>query len=227
MTSFSSASARIADGSDYIKVVTEAPGYGGPEVEIVAAVVEAAHAAGRKVVAHATRNDAFVMSLNAGVDVLTHVPTEAAIDETVARRILDEGLVAIPTLITSKTLTALRPGPGASYDNARASVIALREAGVPIFAGTDSVKQPGVPFSIPLGEALHQELELLVDAGLTPLEALRAATSDPAACFGLDDRGAIREGLRADLVLVDGDPLSDIRATSSIRGVWIAGERVR
>jgi imidazolonepropionase-like amidohydrolase len=98
---------------------------------------------------------------------------------------------------------------------------------VPIFAGTDSVNQPGVPFSIPLGSTLHQELVLLVDAGLTPVEALRSATVAPAAWFGLDDRGAVRAGLRADLLLVGGDPTADISATQDVRGVWVAGERLR
>jgi imidazolonepropionase-like amidohydrolase len=218
---------RIADGSDYIKVVTEAPGRGGPEPEVVAAIVAAAHAAGRKVVAHASHLAAYEMSLDAGVDVLTHVPTEAAVDADVARRLVEGERVTIPTLSVAKVLTTARPTPGTSYENARASVVALHEAGVPIFAGTDSVNQPGVPFSIPLGSTLHQELVLLVDAGLTPAEALRSATSAPAAWFGLDDRGAVRAGLRADLLLVGGDPTADISATHDVVGVWVAGERLR
>ena len=191
------------------------------------AVVQAAHAAGRKVVAHASHRDAFLMSLDAGVDVVTHVPMDAAIDPPVARRMADEGRIAIPTLVTSKILKAARPSADASYDNARASVVVMHEAGVQLLAGTDSVDRPGAPFSIPHGSAVHDELDLLVDAGLTPVEALRAATSGPAAAFGFDDRGAVRAGLRADLLLVDGDPTADIGATGDLRGVWIAGERVR
>jgi imidazolonepropionase-like amidohydrolase len=68
----------------------------------------------------------------------------------------------------------------------------------------------------------------LVDAGLSISAALRAATSLPAKHFGLSDRGAVEPGLRADLVLVDGDPLADISATRAIRRVWLAGvESVR
>ncbi|ROS75414.1 amidohydrolase family protein [Cellulomonas sp. PhB143] len=218
---------RVGEGSDWIKVVTEDPGQGGPEPEVVAAVVQAAHAAGRRVVAHASHLGAFTMSLDAGVDVLTHVPTEAAVDADVAARMVEGARIAIPTLSVSKTLTSMRPAPGVSYDNARASVAAMHEAGVPVLAGTDSVDQPGVPFSIPLGSTLHQELVLLVDAGMTPVEALRAATSLPAEHFGLADRGAVREGLRADLLLVGGDPTSDITATQDVRGVWVGGERLR
>nr|MBA3907202.1 amidohydrolase family protein [Pseudonocardiales bacterium] len=67
---------------------------------------------------------------------------------------------------------------------------------------------------------------LLVDAGLSPVEALDAATSVAAEHFGLLDRGRIAPGLRADLVLLADDPTVDIAATRTIRGVWIAGERV-
>ncbi|GAA5610142.1 hypothetical protein Spla01_01278 [Streptomyces platensis] len=64
---------------------------------------------------------------------------------------------------------------------------------------------------------------LLVDAGLTTVDALRAATSLAARHFGLTDRGAVEPGLRADLVLVDGDPIADIRATRRIRRIWCGG----
>lgn len=70
---------------------------------------------------------------------------------------------------------------------------------------------------------MHRELELLVAAGLTPQAALQAATSTPARVFGLTDRGVITPGLRADLLLVDGDPLADITRTRHIRGVWRGG----
>jgi imidazolonepropionase-like amidohydrolase len=85
---------------------------------------------------------------------------------------------------------------------------------------------PMSPAKVPHGESLHDELGLLVEAGLTPVEALRAATTLPALYFGMGDRGIIAPGTRADLVLVDGDPTQDIAATRAIRGVWIAGARV-
>ncbi|MFQ6199900.1 amidohydrolase, partial [Streptomyces sp. NPDC000405] len=69
------------------------------------------------------------------------------------------------------------------YENARASVHRLHEASVTILAGTDANADPTAPFSPPHGEALHEELRLLVDASLTPVEALRAATVAPAEAF--------------------------------------------
>ena len=94
---------------------------------------------------------------------------------------------------------------------------------MPILAGTDANASPGIPFSPRHGESLHNELELLIEAGLSTSEALRAATVLPAQHFGLHDRGVIEPGRRADLVLIDGDPIADIRATRQIRRVWCAG----
>jgi imidazolonepropionase-like amidohydrolase len=93
---------------------------------------------------------------------------------------------------------------------------ALHEAGVTIVAGTD--------MAIP-GHSLYRELELYVDgAGFTPLEALRAATSDAAAAMGLEDEtGTIEVGKRADLIVLDRDPLADISNIRSVTTVIAAG----
>jgi imidazolonepropionase-like amidohydrolase len=67
---------------------------------------------------------------------------------------------------------------------------------------------------------------MLVHAGLTPAEALAAATAEPARRFGLHDRGRIAPGLRADLLLVNGDPTADVRASRDIAAIWQGGVRV-
>jgi imidazolonepropionase-like amidohydrolase len=101
-------------------------------------------------------------------------------------------------------------------DRLLASVRALHEAGVPLLAGTDY----GVP-----AHSLHRELELFVAAGLTPGEALRAATAVPARVMGLDaDSGTVEVGKRADLLLVEGDPLADISAIR--KGRWVVADGV-
>lgn len=97
---------------------------------------------------------------------------------------------------------------------------ALHRAGVGLVAGTDSLDA----FVLP-GQALHQELELLVAAGLPPIAALQAATRDAARLLGLErERGTLEPGRAADLVLLDGDPLADIRATRRIAAVVQGGE---
>jgi imidazolonepropionase-like amidohydrolase len=94
----------------------------------------------------------------------------------------------------------------------------LHEHGVAIAAGTDGVDT----FDLP-GDALHREMELLVAAGFTPGEALRAGTLTASRAAGWQDGGAIAPGKRADLVLLDRDPLEDIRAARAIAGIVLAG----
>ncbi|MGH3322381.1 MAG: amidohydrolase family protein [Streptosporangiaceae bacterium] len=107
-----------------------------------------------------------------------------------------------------------------------AAVKALHHAGVDLLTGTD-VSVPVPTFGgMAHGASVHHELQLFVQAGLTPVEALRAATSVPARRFNLTDRGRIAEGLRADLLLVDGDPTATISDTLSTKGVWRRGVRL-
>ena len=97
------------------------------------------------------------------------------------------------------------------------AVGALHDAGVRLAAGTDAAHLPG---------AIHLELEDLVAAGLTPLEAIAAATGGAARVLGADEEiGTIAVGKHADLILLDGDPLQDIRDTRKISHV-IRGGRV-
>jgi hypothetical protein len=113
--------------------------------------------------------------------------------------------------------------PQGNLDDAYASVIALHKAGVDILAGCDVSDPLPILGSLAHGASLHHELQLLVAAGLTPIEALRAATDTPARRFGLGDRCRIAPGARADLLLVDGNPMTNISDTLSIRTVWRRG----
>jgi imidazolonepropionase-like amidohydrolase len=105
-------------------------------------------------------------------------------------------------------------------------VKALHNAGVDILAGSDVSEPIPILGGLAHGASLHHELQLLVAAGLKPVEALRAATSIPARRFGLTDRDRIAPGKRADLILVDGDPLTNINCTLSIIDVWRSGEKL-
>jgi hypothetical protein len=113
----------------------------------------------------------------------------------------------------------LRPIPPLELKN----VHLFHEAGVLLLAGTDV----GVPFQVP-GISLHVELERLVEAGLSPLEALRTATLNPARVLEMaDSLGTIEPGKLADLVLLDANPLEDIRNTQKIRAVVADGRLYR
>lgn len=120
-------------------------------------------------------------------------------------------------------LAATAPSDDLSFTHVLASTRRLHQAGVPLVAGTDANNAPGRACPVVHGASLHRELELLVAAGLTPVEALAAATSVPARHFRLDDRGRIAQGLRADLLLVEGDPTVEITATRAVRRIWRRG----
>lgn len=112
----------------------------------------------------------------------------------------------------------------AVIENRRAVVRALHAAGAPLLAGTDS----GLGITAP-GASLHVELRELVASGLTPYEAIRVATRGAAEFLGAEDEfGAVRPGLRADLLLVSGDPRSDLSVLEHpdgvvLRGRWLPG----
>jgi imidazolonepropionase-like amidohydrolase len=118
------------------------------------------------------------------------------------------------------------PGRHHLYAATTAAVRQLAAAGVPLLAGTDTALPTAALGVIGYGATLHGELELLVQAGLTPTQALAAATSAPAAAFRLTDRGRIQPGARADLTLVEGDPTTDIRNTRNVVAVWKRGVHV-
>lgn len=226
---------RVAEGADYIKVIVEDPRRMGPaalDVATITALVEAAHHAGLKVIAHVTTLVALINAADAGVDILTHAPLDAGVDDNLARSFAQRGIVSVPTLTMMRAVASLAGrlpthGVGTDYAHARATVSALHRVGITILAGTDANAAPASPAPIQHGEALHDELQLLVEAGLTPVEALRSATVVPAEFFGFTDRGVIEAGRRADLLLIEGDPTQDITATRAIRGVWVTGVQVR
>ncbi|MFD8493041.1 amidohydrolase family protein [Amycolatopsis sp. NPDC059657] len=203
-------------------------------------------------VAHATRQDMARTALSAGVTGLVHLFSDAEIADDVVRLAVRSGAFVTPTLTlwsalgsvqnpaTKSVITDPRVAPLLSakqrgfldapwgferpgvLETASRNVVKLHAAGVPITAGTDS----GIP-GIAHGVSLLVELELLVRAGLTPVQALAAATSTPAALYGLADRGRIARGLRADLVLVNGDPTRDITAMRDVSAVWRNGAPVK
>jgi hypothetical protein len=200
-------------------------------------------------VVHISRLAAARDALEAGADGLMHIFVDAPTEEFAALAATKHAFV-VPTLAMYASVWGNSRGPalasdpliapflapaakpmllyqeepwkleGYSLANAERAVAMLAAHGVPILAGTDA-PNPGTAH----GASLHAELELLVEAGLTPLQALASATSVPAAWFHLADRGRIAPGMRADLVLVHGDPTNDIRATREIDGVWRGGVR--
>ncbi|KAI3328066.1 hypothetical protein HD806DRAFT_484940 [Xylariaceae sp. AK1471] len=218
--------ARARDGVDYVKIIADMPG--GLEQEVLDAIQIEARKKSLMTVAHTAMYEAFERGLTAEFDVLTHVPMDRAVGESIASRMRAQGTIAIPTLAMMegfKKSWILWPlFYKRDFNFALHSVGAMKDAGVPVLAGTDANPFPVV--DVRVGKAMHRELELLVQAGLTPVEALQAATALPARYFKLTDRGRVETGLRADLLLVEGNPTVDISNTRSIRRVWSAGDEV-
>jgi imidazolonepropionase-like amidohydrolase len=248
--------ARIAEGSDYIKAVyDDTLEYGIPTPTptltkaTLKALADAAHKRGKLLVAHIGSLQQALDAIDAGADGLAHLFVGPASTPDFGKLAAAHHIFVVPTLTVLNTICAtsfdaelagdprLKPylAPAeitamqahfnfpvkVSCEGAAVAVRQLKAAQVPILAGTDA-GNPGTA----QGASLHGELELLVRAGLTPTEALHAATAAPAAAFHLDDRGQIAPGKRADLLLVTGDPTADIRQTRDIVSVWEAGQPI-
>jgi imidazolonepropionase-like amidohydrolase len=234
---------RIAEQSEYIKIIVEDPRFPGAKplsAATIAALAAAARDAGLTTVAHVVSADTLRTAITAGVDIVTHTPLTRGLGREAGQLLAGRAVTLIPTLsmmqgvadsiggrLTFRVLSLVVPALRLNYGHAASAVAAFRAAGKRVLVGTDANDDREAPFHPPYGESLHEELGRLVEAGLTPAEALQGAGFLAADTFGLNDRGAITPGRRADVVLVAGDPSRDIAATRDIRGVWIGGTRIR
>ncbi len=190
--------------------------------------VEEAHNAGRLAAAHAQGTSGIANAVRAGIDSIEHgiFLTESLSEEMARRQVFFVPTLAAPYFILQQGEAAGVPAEAVEkvrriIDTHRESVYMARRMGVPIVAGNDG----GTPFN--RHEDLVTELRLLVDAGLSPMEALLAATREAARLLHLENEiGTIEPGKRADLVVLDGDPLADITAIGRVRDVVQAGRRV-
>lgn len=199
----------VGAGAAVIKVA-QAPDRGPVmSAQVLSAVVDAAHEAGLKATSHLTTIDELTMALDVGVDELAHgLWADSLIPDELVVRMADS-IVVVPTL-------HIDPSPK-RVENLRRFVA----AGGRVIYGTD-MGNAGPPAGIDV-----DELELMVSAGMTPLETLQAATSRAAEHLGLHDRGRIEAGAVADLILVDGDPFGDLGILSTPSFLMREGQVVR
>ncbi|WP_435129412.1 amidohydrolase family protein [Actinacidiphila sp. bgisy144] len=226
------------------------PGLAELAPRVYEAGVEAAHAHRRMAVTHTMTRAGTALAARAGSDGIVHLFVDGPHSAELVETVRAAGSFVTPCLSLVASLAGRTPtglaedrrvtdrlsprwresldgslgtAPGISWRQVTATVRALADAGVDLLAGTDFQPGPGLVPGVVPGASLHGELQLLVDAGLSPVQALLAATATPARRFGLHDRGRIAPGLRADLLLVDGDPTNSIGDTLAIRQVWRAG----
>jgi imidazolonepropionase-like amidohydrolase len=239
--------ARIEEGADFIKIIYDNfKMFNRPVPTLSRAtmqeVVKEAHGNGVMAVVHSRDVEAFADVVEAGADGIVHLPVDQVPGHELVSAMKAQEVFVVPNLslarpegdrliddpvigpmLTEQEVENLRNfrsnhregGDQVAYE----SVKAFREGGVTILSGTDSPNG-----GTTVGASMHIELELLVEAGLTPVEAMAAATSTPARVFGLADRGRIAEGLLADMLLVEGSPDRSISDTRKIVMVWKAGK---
>jgi imidazolonepropionase-like amidohydrolase len=219
---------QIGRGADWIKIYADyrwgPDGTAQPTFtqDELALVVEVAASSGRPVVAHAATAEGMKRAVLAGVRTIEHGDGG---DAEVFRLMAERNVALCPTLAAGDAI--LQYGgwqPGIDPDPAR-----IRQKR----AGFQLALQHGVPmcFGGDVGVYAHgdnvRELELMVDYGMTALDAVRAATSSNARFFGIEDEvGTVREGLLADLIAVEGDPTRDISVLRNVRFVMKGGEIV-
>jgi len=182
------------------------------------AIVDEAHRAGLKVAAHAHGDAGIRACIRAGVDCIEH--GSLASDDTI-RMMVDHGTFLVPTSYLSEGLDVSRAAPELQakaaevFPRARAMLGKAIAAGVKIACGTDAP-------AIPHGENA-KELWAMVDRGMTPMQALQAATVMSAELIAVDDRGRLAPGLLADIIAVPGDPSDDITMTQDVQFVMKGG----
>ena len=226
---------QISYGTDWVKIyantgrprftedgyIDTRPNWTKEEIE---AVVSEAHARGRKVAAHATSDTGARMAVAAGVDSIEHGDS---IRPEIAQEMARKGIFLSPTqtvlyYFAERTPQNERDEMTRTEEIAAKSIANCRKAGVKIAFGTDA---GGFPWT-----DVHQarEFEYEVKLGMTPLEAIRSATTVAAELLGLSGQvGSVEKGAYADLVAVSGDPLQDVAVLSRVDFVMKGGDVIR
>jgi imidazolonepropionase-like amidohydrolase len=226
----------LARGADLIKVRATEGVFGDAEeldrlqlgpAELAAAVTEA-HRRGRAVAAHAYSAEGIGNAIDAGADTIEHA---SFLDERTARSAAAGGQTLVPTLIAFSRYAGLGTGAGVpahvigkagrAHAAGRQAVARARAHRIPVAAGSDAggrAKEHG---------CLVHELDQLVRAGLSPAEAVAAATTAAASAARRGDLGALAPGRLADIIAVDGDPTADIGTLFDVRTVIAAGRPVK
>lgn len=220
----------IKQGGKYVKVVADLPEIMGGSImdkSVLDEIVKCAHENNLKVAVHAISVAGVQMAVDSGVDLLIHVPIGETFPKTLAQQIAQKNIAVMPTMGMMQAFanSILYGYEKEDYEDAKAAVKLLHSLNVPILAATDSSDSFFVP-QLEHGKAFHTEMQLLVEAGLTPLEVLQAATTNVANAFEISDVGVIAPNMKATMVLVHGRPDKEITDSTEIVQIWVDGKPI-
>lgn len=232
---------QIRDGADWIKLLTSnrtsIPEFTQEELN---AAVDEAHRVGVKCAVHAGLQPALQQSIDAGFDTIEHgtfltyeqvkqmaangqawVPTITAYTvlyefckEKIAAGVNEADRIAVKAM---RDMAFFEPAYHAYKDNFKK----FYDTGVTICTGSDMVLYEAPPFPI------NREMELMVEYGITPIQAIETATSNPAKVLGMENVfGQLKAGLEADMIIVEGNVAGDIKAVNQLKEVYIGGKKV-
>lgn len=220
---------RVSEGVDFLKIfIEDTRGNITPKQGLQQEIKNRAEKKGKEIISHAATFKSQSVARDVGGKYITHTPIDKALDVPGVNAMKGKKQVAIPTLIMMKLIAEkLRlQGAPVDYRHANASVALMHKMGVPILVGTDAapLAEGGL---VSWGVGIHEEMNLLVEAGMSNEDVLRGATSLTANYFNLTDRGVIKPGMRADLLLLSHDPLVDMYNSDTVVQIWTAGTPVR
>jgi len=214
---------RLSAGADFIKIIVEprSPTLGH---DIVAELITEAHRQQTIAVVHASKMDDAYEVIKNGADGLVHLWTDKIMEDSVLQEwAKSNDFFIIPTLILSNRYMKKATESGYEYkrvtvSNLQKQLKKLYEVGVPILVGTDP---PNI--GINFGTDIFEEMLLISEAGVPNIEVLKGATSLPADKFNLSQKGYLRKGYKADMLLIDGNPILNISDISNQEMVWKSG----
>ncbi|MBX2877340.1 MAG: amidohydrolase family protein [Saprospiraceae bacterium] len=217
---------RVADGADYIKILRE-PSRPTINFEQIDTVIATAHAHEKLAVSHISRKADGIRLAASDLDGFVHIWFDEPSTKAEIEALVEGGQFMVPTILTNKRVIEYFEAqnqdiPHLSVEQLLAEIKKLHEAGINLVAGTDPPN-----LNINYGTDLFTELELFVESGMSPLEALKTATGNAAKAFHLQEAGWLKVGMPAHAFLVDGNPSENIGDARQVVHVWKAGKIVK
>lgn len=216
---------RVNAQVDYIKIIVE-PWKPTLSPQLTSLLIKNAHKLNKLTVAHVSQLKDAITLIEQNVDGLVHIWWDETITKNALQQLLNKKrLFVIPTLLTTfKALDYFKETNNQvlTEDDIKRQVEILHQLNVPILAGTDPPN-----LSINYGTDIYQELKLLSECGLTTTEVLKTATSNVAEAFGLQNKGYIKLGFDADMILLYKDPSDNIGNISAVSLIWKNGKLLK